>query len=253
MMRKVVALACLLVAILVLAAWPDVLFVEQDAVVFRPSAVFTDVVAYVRGVADGTSFVYGFWDERSLFAGLDTRIVNSFLYMVVAGLLAVAMGPALGIWLTAGRHDRLKDAVTLTGAVPDFVLALLLQIVVVAFYKSTGHRLARVASIDSSRPAILLPLLVLSLVPMVYLVRTVSTRTYQIVTEPFVTVARARGAARRRIYLTQVLPNVTRYLRADVSRVTGLILADFFIVDYLFNLRGITTLIFSFGLKGGYR
>jgi peptide/nickel transport system permease protein len=250
--RKVVVLVVVLAAVLLLAAGPDVLFARDGVIVFRPGAVVDDLVAYVRGLADGASFTYGVWDNRSFLPGLGSRVLASYLYMVAAGLLALVLGPLLGMWLTAGRHDRTKDVVAAAGAVPDFVLALLLQIGVVALYKDTGFRLAHVATIDSSRRAVLLPVLVLTVVPTIYLLRSVSSRVYQVTSEHYILAAKARGLGRLRIYLTHVLPNVTRFLSADLPRVAGIILADFFIVDYLFNLHGITTLIF-FGMKGGYR
>jgi len=251
--RRLAVLGVVLLAILVLAAGPDVLHAHEGVLVFRPRAVVDDLVAYVRGLEDGASFTYGVWDNRSFLPGLGSRVLTSYLYMVAAGLLALVLGPLLGIWLTAGRHDRATDVVAAAGAVPDFILALLLQIGVVALYKSTGFRLAHVATIDSSRPAILLPLLVLTVVPTIYLLRSVSSRVYQVTSEQYILAAKARGLGRVRIYLTHVLPNVTRFLSADLPRVAGVILADFFIVDYLFNLHGITTLIFFYGMKGGYR
>ena len=255
MKRSVVILGVVLVAILLVAAGPDVLSTDRGAVVFRPRAVTEDVVSYVRGLADGSSFAYGRWDERSLLDGLGSRVLTSYRYMVSAGLLAVVLGPLLGTWLTAGRRDRTKDVVATVGAVPNFILALLLQIGVVAVYKATGFRLAHVATIDLSRQAVFLPLLVLTLAPTIYLIRSVSSRVYQVTSEQYILAAKARGLGRLRIYRTHVLLNVTRFLRADLARVAGVILADFFIVDYLFNLRGITTFIF-FGMNrgnGGYR
>ena len=250
MRRSLLVLGVVLVAIFLVAAGPDVLSTDRGAIVFRPRAVTHDIVAYARGLTDGSSFAYGRWGERSFTEGLGSRVLTSYRYMVTAGLLALVLGPLLGTWLTAGRHERTKEVVATAGAVPDFILALLLQIGVVAVYKATGFRLAHVATIDMNRQAVFLPLLVLTIAPTVYLVRSVSSRVHQVICEQYILAAKARGLGRLRIYLTHVLPNVTRFLRADLARVAGVILADFFIVDYLFNLRGITTLIF-FGMNGG--
>ena len=250
-MRRLVLAVGVLVTILLLAAVRDVVAVEDDQVVFRPHAVVSDVTSYVRGLVTGESFVYGRFDDRSFFSSLDVRVITSFLYMAASGLLAVFLGPSVALWLTAGRRDRLGDAISSMGAIPDFVLALLLQIAVVMVYKATGVRLAHVATIEMSRPAILLPVLVLTLVPTLYLVRSVSALVHDVTTEPYITAAKARGAGRSRIYAVHVLPNVTAFLKADLAKVTSIILADFFIIDYLFNLRGITTLLFYYGLEGG--
>ena len=105
--------------------------------------------------------------------------------------------------VVAYRKEQVKDVVSLFGIVPDFIMILLLQLIVMAVYKATGLHVARVATITQDDPALPLPLLILTLIPTVFVLRSISNRTY--------------------------------------------------ITEYLFNIRGITRLVFSYSRAGGYQ
>lgn len=134
----------------------------------------------------------------------------------LSGLAALTIGLIAGIGVTARRKDGIREAMTSVAAVPDFVLALLLQIAVVAFYRWTGFRIARVASLTTSEPALVLPLVTLTLVPAISVLRVVSARAHLAVAEDHTLVAMALGLSRRRIYLTRITPIVLDFVRADV-------------------------------------
>ncbi|HZK48714.1 MAG TPA: ABC transporter permease subunit, partial [Thermoleophilia bacterium] len=213
-----------------------------------------DTTSYLRGLVTGEAWTYGDnWYRRDFIGPVLPRFVRSLRYLMTSAVLATLLGLLAGAWLTAARRDRLKDVVTFAGAVPDFVLALLLQLAVVAVYRATGFRVARVASLTNRDAAVLLPLISLTLVPAVYLARSLSARAYVIASEDFVLVSKAMGQGRPRIWLAQILPNLTAFLRADLAKVCGMMLANFFIVDYLYNLKGVTTMLFMFGFTHPYQ
>lgn len=240
--------------LMVLAAVPDAVRMDDaDLIAVKPAAVVEDISSYIRGVFTGDAWTYGnAWYRRDFFENMPPRFLRSLRYLLTSALLATTLGLIVGAWLTATRRDRLKDVVTFAGAMPDFILALLLQIAVVAVYRSTGFRIARVASITNEDAAVLLPLISLTLIPAVYLIRTISARAYVIASEDFVLVSKATGLSRSRIWLAQIAPNLTAFLRADLAKVCGMMLANFFIVEYLFNVKGVTTLLFSFGPTSPY-
>lgn len=253
-MNRAVVIVLGIVALLFVAAVPDALVVTDDRVVFRPSTMVEDVTGYVRGIVTGDILTYHErWYDRELLPRVLDRVPRSFFYLAVSGLAAVTIGVAAGIWVTARRKDGVREAITALAVVPDFVLALLLQILVVAVYRRTGFRIARVVSLTAAEPAILLPLLTLTLVPMISVLRTVSARAHLAAAEDHTLVARAQGMSSRRIYLTRILPIVLTFVRADIPRLAATMLGNLFIVEYLFNVRGVTTFVFTRGLFGGYQ
>ena len=240
--------------LMLLAAVPDVVHTDEAGDIrVRPAAAVEDITGYAQGLFTGDAWTYGSaWYKREFFDNMPPRFLRSLRYLLTSGLLATTIGLFVGAWLTASRRDRLKDVMTFAGAVPDFVLALLLQMAVVAVYRNFGFRIARVASITNDDAAVALPLISLTVIPAVYLVRTVSARAYAIASEDFILVSKATGLSRRRIWFEQMTPNLTAFLRADLAKVCGMMLANFFIVEYLFNIKGVTTLLFSFGFASPY-
>lgn len=252
--RAVVPLLGVL-AVFLVAAMPDVLTAKDEAIVFRPQAFFEDVGGYVADLVTGDAFLYRErgGEVRSFLPQALDRYVRSLGYLLPAGLLAVSLGLGGGLAITAGRRDRLREALTSIAVVPDFVLALLLQLVVVWVYKNTGVRMARVVSLTINEPALLLPILTMTVVPFISVLRTVSTRAYLAAGEDYALTARSLGLSRFRIYLRWIGPVAISYLRADTARLAGMMLGNLFIVEYLFNVRGVTAFIFSRGMLGGYQ
>lgn len=253
-MTKAAVVLLGIVALLLLAAVPDVVVVQDDRVVIRPGAAVEDIGGYLKGVVTGETFTYHErWYSRDLLPRVADRMTRSFFYLAVAALAAVTVGVAAGLLMTARRLDGTREAMTSLAAVPDFMLALLLQLAVVAVYRWTGVRVARVVSLTTAEPALLLPLVTLTLVPAISVVRTVSSRAHFAAAEDHTLVAKAVGLGRRRIYLTRIAPIVLTFVRADIPRLAGTMLGNLFIVEYLFNVRGVTTFVFTRGLFGGYQ
>jgi peptide/nickel transport system permease protein len=249
-MRRVLpALGAVAVA-LILAALPDVLRVTDGHVVVRLSAFVADIGGYLGGLLTGRAFTYeAGWVDRSFLAEVGRPFLTSMRYAGIAALVAIVLGAVTGMLSVALRREQAKDMVSMIGAVPDFIMILVLQLVVVAIYKSTGIRVARVATIAVDSQAVLLPLLILTLIPAVFVMRSVSTRAYFISTEEYILVARGRGLSRFAIYRRHVLPNVLATLQADLHKVLATLLGNLFIAEYLFNIRGVTRLIFSYGIN----
>ena len=240
-----------------LAALPDVLSIDGDRVVLHLSMFAADIGGFFRYMLGGDSFLYRAAHTnmpfRSVLSDIVRPFLTSFAYAGVSAVAATFIGTVGGMLVVAFRKEQAKDVVSLFGIVPDFVMILVLQLIVVAVYKATGVHVARVATITRDEPALLLPLLILTLIPAVFILRSISNRTYMVTTEDFVLVARAQGLSRFAVYRRHVLPHVLAALQADLHKVTALVLGNLFITEYLFNIQGITRLIFSFSRMGGYQ
>jgi peptide/nickel transport system permease protein len=255
-MKRLLSVIGAVLAVVLLAALPDMVSTGEGRVTFRLSALFSDAGGYIRGVFNGQSFLYRTSDYygRALLPDLRQPMLTSLRYTAIAAVAAVVIGTLGGMLLAARRRENLKDVVSVVGVVPDFVLVLVLQVAVVAVYKATGYRIARIATISSDQVALFLPLLVLTLLPAVFVLRSVSNRTYMLSTEEYILVARAQGLSRFAIYRRHLAPNVVQGLRADLHKIAAMLLSNLFIVEYLFNIRGVTYLVFYYaGLRGGYQ
>ena len=196
-MRRFLTPVAAMAAVFLLAALPDVLTIENDRVVLHLSMFAADIGGYFRGLLGGDSFLYrpAYTNVpyRSVLSDIVRPFLTSFAYAGVSAVTAMLIGAIGGMLVVAYRKEQVKDVVSLFGIVPDFVMILLLQLIVVAMYKATGIHVARVATITQDEPALLLPLLILTLIPAVFILRSISNRTYMVTTEEFVLVARAQG------------------------------------------------------------
>ncbi|MGN7399745.1 ABC transporter permease subunit [Cytobacillus praedii] len=139
------------------------------------------------------------------------------------------------------------------GMVPDFLLVLMLQIAVVYVNKNLGVKTFKVASSSIDDPAIFLPILTLIIIPAIYLVRSLSEATSEITAEDYILLAKSKGLSKKYIYFFHVTTNVLPFLKADLHKVLSIMIGNLFIVEYLYNTRGLTSLIFLHSIKFGYQ
>jgi ABC-type dipeptide/oligopeptide/nickel transport system permease component len=228
-----------------LAALPEMFHVQGGILHVDMAALPRSIAAYVRGLFTGESLTYGTsWSPRSFLDTLGYTLPTSLRYAGIALLISLALGLGFGMALGDRRRERLQDLLGGLGMIPDFILALLLQIGVVALFQATGVRLARIASISVTDQAVVLPLIVLTVLPTIYLMRDVSNRVFQVAAEEYVLVARAQGLSRARTAWRHVFPHALAHVRGNATKLVAIMLGNLFIVEYLFNLRGVTRLVF---------
>src|SRR5699024_11970577 len=72
-----------------------------------------------------------------------------------------------------------------------------------------------------------------------------SERTYHVLMEDYVLMAKSKGLKKSTIIAQHVIRNVLPYLKADLHGVLAIMMGNLFIVEYLFNIHGVTKFIFS--------
>ncbi|WP_047982352.1 ABC transporter permease subunit [Ornithinibacillus contaminans] len=246
-MRTTFSLVGIIVFIFILAAIPMSLTITNGDLSIHFQAILDLIKNYVAGVFNGDSFLYIEGKNRTynLAQDLPAYFGTSFLYLLLAGFLTVCIGMAISAWHSKSKKEWAKDIIGFLGTIPDFILVLFLQISVVFIYQTTGFKLARIASRSTDDNAFLLPLITLIIVPTIYLIRTLSERTYDVLAEDYILTAKAKGLKKRYIFIHHVVRNVIPYLKADLHKVIAIMMSNLFIVEYLFNLRGITSILFS--------
>ena len=255
-MRRLLTPVAAVLAVFLLAALPDVLTIDNDRVVLHLSMFTADIGEYFRGLFNGDSFLYrpAYTNVpyRSVLSDIVRPFLTSFAYAGVSAVAAMLVGAIGGMLVVAFRRSRRRRGESVRDR------TRLRHDPATATHRGCGvqgHRVhvARVATITQNDPALLLPLLILTLIPAVFILRSISNRTYMVTTEEFVLVARAQGMSRFRVYRRHILPHVLATLRADLHKVTALVLGNLFITEYLFNIRGVTRLVFYYSRAGGYQ
>ncbi|WP_246067390.1 ABC transporter permease subunit [Paenibacillus koleovorans] len=248
MWKIALGLVTAIVCSIVFAALPLLVQTGRDGLALNWSAPAHAIADYFRGWESGASFRFRTGKTEHLFFDQIWGYATvSLQYSALAALVGTTLGVLAGVRMAGVRKLWVKQSLELLALIPDFILILWLQLAVVVIYKQTGWRMAKVASLSVDDPAILLPLLTMTLIPALYIMRSVSVHTHQVLTEDYMLTAKAKGLPRLYAYLYHVVPNVLPFLKAELHKLTAIIVGNLFIMEYLFNLRGLTKLLLSSG------
>lgn len=241
--------------LLCLAAFPLVLSSAEDGnILFNFLGMFAIIKTFITGLFTGDAYYFIQGDRTVfIFSVIGDSFASSFYYLIMAGVVVLTLTFLFGIWFWKLNERFFGKIISLLGILPDFILILLLQLLVTIVYKSFGIKLAKVASFDSDNMAVLLPVITLIIIPLLYAVKALNEKTKDVLTQDYILTAIAKGIKKKDIYLYHVTTNVTPYLKADMHKVLAIMISNLFIVEYLFNLNGITALFFQTQAYFGYQ
>ncbi|HDQ14279.1 MAG TPA: hypothetical protein ENN41_05650 [Sediminispirochaeta sp.] len=108
---------------------------QEGRLVMQPKFVVDELLSFGRGLCDGTTFDYlagkTSYDMRETLPGFFS---TSLKFIMSTALISLVIGIGLGI-LFAFRRSRLVEGVLdFLHITPDFMLAVLLQILSIAVY-----------------------------------------------------------------------------------------------------------------------
>ncbi|MFT4415552.1 ABC transporter permease subunit [Fredinandcohnia humi] len=233
-----------IVFLFILASLPLTITAVNGRVKLNWEGIIKNVQSFIEGLVNGSSLYY-LEGERLLFFPKEVlkHFATSYFYGIASSILVLILALIFGILLWKSEKG-FQTIIGFIAIIPDFVLIFLLQMLVIFIYDITGMKVARVASPTMEEPAVALPLIVLFILPFVYLVRSLSEKTFDILTEDYIRTAISKGFKRRYIYLYHVTPNILPYLKADLHKVASIMISNLFIVEYLFNINGLTSMLF---------
>ncbi len=135
-------------------------------------------------------------------------------------------------------------------AMPVFWLALMLQVVVVSVYESTGHRLFPISSLNSIDPGtgvdfwidrahhLVLPVIVLMVASIATYSRYMRASMLEVVNSDYVRTARAKGLDEKRVTMKHAFRNALIPLVTLVAINFGALLGGVIVTETVFSLDG---------------
>ncbi len=240
--------------LLFLAALPLHLYNLDGMVISQPFEIPHEIKNFLAGLLNGEAYFYmQGYRKRFLLSDLASFFFSSYFYLTISLLIVIILSLIFGIWFWKKSAKWVASILGFIGIIPDFILVLLLQLLVTYIYKQTGVKVVKVASLTMDDPAIFLPIFTLSILPLFYLIRTLNDKTYEVLTEDYILTAKAKGLTKRYIYLNHVTSNVLPFLKADLYKIVGMSLSNLFIIEYLYNTRGLTDVLFEYPKNFGYQ
>lgn len=175
----------------------------------------------------------------------------TLILMVMAMLISIAIGIPAGVW-AASRQGRPSDfslrIFSLAGmAIPTFVASVTAVLFFSLFFPQVQlfDRLDFANDLRGAIGTLLLPAAILSLSPISTIMRYTRGAMLEVMREPYITTARAKGAGPMRILLkhglrTALLPVVTASGLIAAQLISGVV-----VVEQVFGLPGLGQLMLS--------
>lgn len=184
--------------------------------------------------------------ERSIFQDIWPYAWESAKILSISLFIGTILSIILGIQFSIrkNRYKILQNLFTLMTSIPDFILILLLQMVAVFFNYKLGYSVIHIASIGENQ-AVLLPIISMTFIPMAFFIKEITSHTSSIITEEYIRTALSKGLTLGTIIKHHVLSSLLPYVRADLLKVISISVGNLFIIEHLFNIRGITRFMFN--------
>lgn len=206
-----------------------------------------EIVSALFHPGDLTYVTIGGQKERDLFPYLWEPITYSLLVLFSAFLLAGFLSILLTILtmlFSQKNRNRIKFMFYLFESVPDVLVILSAQLLVLFLYKQTEILFFEIASVDMER-AFLLPVLVLAILPTVQLFRMSILSFENEERKDYVTLAQSIGLGKLVIVTFHILRNAVISVFFQSKKTIWFMLSNLFVLELLFNIAGITRFLMS--------
>jgi peptide/nickel transport system permease protein len=203
-------------------------------------SLFTQATQYTKA-AINLDFGRSFTDGRLVSAELVKKLPTTLALILMAGLLSLCYA-FVSLFMLARGHGYFLSLFNFSiSTLPTLFVAVLIALISLRFYPYTSYA-ANLGDFENWM-ALLPPALVLALFPMATLSRIVQSNTSDLLSSQFILAARARGLSETRIYFKHVLRNLFLPIVAVFSNVLPQLFTAAFIVEIVFSLPGIGSLL----------
>lgn len=208
---------------------------------------WTRTTSYIGGIARGDwgtiEIRHGRYHRRiPVWSALLTAYPSSMGLLAIALLTAVGIGVPLGIVAARGRESigslGLLSVTLLGVSAPTFLVAALIQIAEITWYRHTRMRLIPVGGYGWDLHLVV-PALVLAARPLAHLVRVSYMAFGEVFAEPYIATAHAKGLTRRLLTRGHALPNAAIPILTALGVSLRFALGSLPVVEYFVGWPGI--------------
>ncbi|WP_051348715.1 ABC transporter permease subunit [Peribacillus kribbensis] len=162
-----------------------------------------------------------------------------FISGILLGFAAALLLALLTLFLPYYVIDPIKRVLGVLETVPDLLIAVFLQVTVVAIFKKTGVMLVNFAVLGDET-IYLAPILTLAILPAIYLFRLLLMLVEEEQIKPYTEYAMAKGMGRFRIVTIHNFRNIFPSIFHHSKILVWGGMSSLFIVEYIYNTRGLT-------------
>lgn len=206
------------------------MFIDTLSSIINSLIHFNEITFEIKGVEYQ---VYKYIFEGAFYS-LTLIICALFLAYLIAILLTF-LTMQFPKWL----REKIKLAILFFESLPDILVILVLQLLIVTFYKKTDILLMKVVTVGDSQ-AYLLPIICLAILPTIQLYRITIHLYEEELLKDYVLLTRAKGIRHTIILWKHILRNTIVSLFFHLKQTIWFMLSTLVVVELLFNVFGIT-------------
>lgn len=135
-----------------------------------------------------------------------------------------------------------KSLLLVADSIPDIIIILVCQLLVIRLYQVTGFKLLQLYGIRDN--VYLLPIICLSFVPIVMVTKIMIKIFEEEMEQQYVEFAVSKGLSRSTVFLKHIIRNVIKSLYSHIGLIYWYMLSSLFIIEYLFQMQGFTPLLY---------
>lgn len=186
--------------------------------------------------------------ERPLFPLIFEAFRSSFAVFSSSLLLSLSIALLLACvqqFLPTKLRQPMETAASFLHTIPDLVYIVSAQLLAVTAYQLTQIHFFRFTGAGEAE-AVVLPILVLSIIPTLFLYNTLANLIEVEWQKPYIELAKGKGLSRFAVLQKHLLRNVLVQLSYHLKFIIATLLGNLFIVEVLFNNFGLTTFLVSY-------
>jgi peptide/nickel transport system permease protein len=158
------------------------------------------------------------------------------LAMIIAFLISILIS------LASGMVNRfLLSLVNVMESLPDIFIIIGVQLLVVIYFRQSGVLIGDIAMLDEE--IYLLPVTCLTVIPAVFLIKTIVLLLKEEEQKSYIELARGKGLSSLHILVVHSFRNVVYSLFYQSKLIFSFMLSNLFILERLFNMRGVMDLL----------
>jgi len=205
-----------------------------------------DVADYLKTLASGTLGKNRRKQDVSIQIKKST--MRTLKLMLSAVIVSLVLGVIKGVMDSKRSKGNVKDlklvSTVLFLSLPDIITILLLQSMVVVMAKA-GFKIFPVIA-DDRVIALILPVLVLSVIPLNYISRITAISIENVNAKPYITTAIGKGASKVRVLWVHIFRNAIIEIVSSFSSIAAMIFSSLLLVEYMFAYPGIAYTMFEY-------
>ncbi|WP_066089896.1 ABC transporter permease subunit [Neobacillus novalis] len=197
--------------------------------------------------------LFSIYDSKFFYMGKEydvfPYIIDKYIYTMSILFYAIIITILVSFLISyvfhffSKRFKRLFEGILLImDSIPDIIIILASQLLVIRLYQATGFKVLQLYGLRDN--VYLLPIICLSFVPIVMVVKIMIKIFEEEIEEQYVEFAIAKGLSRSTVFIKHVVRNVIKSIFSHIGLIYWYMLSSLFVIEYLFQMQGFTSLLY---------